>query len=360
MHAQRQTKAAPADRVPIADLRPDTRVVGCYLCTNKEIATTRDGREFLRLVLRDATGEVKALQFDPADDVLEELRAGHVVKIVGQYTASQQYGPQIKLQQLYLLGDGEYDPACLVPVSPVPLDDLERRLDELLDSVVDPGLRALVSRALDPEQEPGATFRRAPAAVYHHHAYLYGLLEHSLTVAEAAAAVADKNPRVDRDMVVAGGLLHDIGKTAAYSTDLFRPGLTDEGRLRGEIVIGVGLLERLIREETQLPTETATRLLHIVVSHHGLREKGSPAVPMTREAVVVHYCDDMTARLAAFDETERTTPEGERWTGYNKMLETMLFLGDEGAEEAPTDDPVAGTDDDSSEAGVAPAPSLFD
>ena len=90
MNAPRQTRATPGDRVPIAELLPDTRVVGSYLCTGKEVATTRDGREFLRLVLRDATGEIKAICFDPSEEALEDLRAGHVVKAVGQYTASQQ------------------------------------------------------------------------------------------------------------------------------------------------------------------------------------------------------------------------------------------------------------------------------
>jgi 3'-5' exoribonuclease len=154
------------------------------------------------------------------------------------------------------------------------------------------------------------------------------------------------------------------------------------GRLHGEIVTGQTIVATLIRDEVELPPETSTRLLHIIVSHHGEREKGSPAVPMTKEAVVVHFCDDMTARLAAFDQAQRATPAGERWTGYCKMLETSLFLG--GGVEAPCaeglppepqgrtadgDDTAADTEADSEGAGTASAgddarpaasPSLFD
>jgi len=346
------TAAAPTEKTLIADLVPDSRVVTYFVCSNKEVATTRDGREYLRLVLRDASGELKAVQFDPSEEALEDLAAGDVVKVVGQYSENQQYGPQLKVQQLYILEEGEYDPSALVAVSPVPLDELTARLDALVGSVRDPELRWLLARTLDPDEEPGATYRVAPAAVRNHHAYLYGLLEHSLYVAEVAAAVADRYPQLDRDLVIVGGLLHDIGKVVAYSVDPFRPGLTDKGRLHGEIVIGSAMILDLIRERPSFPEETATRLLHIVVSHHGEREKGSPAVPMTREAVVVHYCDDMTARIAAFDEAERATSAADSWTVFSRMLETPLYVG-----AAPSNErPASGPNGRESEAG----PELFD
>jgi 3'-5' exoribonuclease len=361
------TAATPVAKILIADLVPDSRVVTYFVCSNKEIAVTRDGREFLKLVLRDATGEVKAVQFDPTEEALDDLSAGDVVKVVGQYSDSQQYGPQLKVQQLYILGEGEYDPATLVAVSPVPLAELNARLDALAGSVGQPDLRWLLARALDPAQEPGATYRVAPAAVRNHHAYLYGLLEHSLIVAEVAAAVADRIPQLDRDLIVAGGLLHDLGKTVSYSIDPFRPGLTDKGRLHGEIVIGHAMILDLIRERPDFPEETATRLLHIVISHHGEREKGSPAVPMTREAVVVHYCDDMTARVAAFDEAERATPAGERWTTFSRMLDTPLYVGEAPLDGAEQTGKAPGDADDAAHGAAAPraeddppAPSLFD
>lgn len=329
--ADRTSRACPTDKVFVADLCGDCRIATYFVCETKEVATTRDGRAFLKLVLRDASGDVKALHFDPSDDMIEDLCAGDVVKVVGNYTVSPQYGPQIKIQQLATLEEGDYDAAALVAVSPVPREALERRLGELIAVVRRPWLRELLARALDPGAEPGATYRVAPAAVRHHHAYLHGLLEHSVVVAEVALSVARRTPTADRDMVVTGALLHDLGKTLAYSTDPFRPGLTDKGRLQGEIVLGQSMVADLLRELAGAPDEGITRLLHIIVSHHGEREKGSPAPPMTREAVIVHYCDDMTARLAAFDEAEAGTPASEKWTSFNRMMETMLFLGAAGA-----------------------------
>ena len=151
-----------------------------------------------------------------------------------------------------------------------------------------------------------------------HHAYRHGLLEHSVVVAEVAAAVADRLPTVDRDLVVAGALLHDLGKVVSYSSDPFAPGFTDAGRLHGEIVLGHDMVRGLVAEVDGFPEDLSTRLRHVIVAHHGEKEKGSPVVPMTREAVVVHYCDDMTARVAAVDDAERATAAGDRWSPYSR------------------------------------------
>ncbi len=210
--------------------------------------------------------------------------------------------------------------------------------------MTEPHLRALLERTFDPEREPGRGFAVGPAAIRNHHAYRHGLLEHSLVVSEVARGVADNLPSVDRDLVVVGALLHDIGKVAGYSSDPFAPGFTDAGRLQGEIVLGHDLVGALIAEIDGFPDDLSLRLRHIVVSHHGEREKGSPVVPMTREAVIVHYCDDMTARVAAVDDAERATAAGERWSSYSKMLETPLFLGERreaGGGATPMDDAVA-------------------
>ena len=170
-----------------------------------------------------------------------------------------------------------------------------------------------------------------PAAVRNHHAYRYGLLEHTLVVAEVAAGVAGQLPGVDRDLVVAGALLHDIGKTRAYSADPMAPGLTDDGRLEGEIVIGLEIVRDLVDEVGGVPAATMKSLRHIVAAHHGQIDKGSPVTPKTREAIIVHYCDDMTARLAAFDDVARAAGPADRWSGWSKMLDGMVFLG--GADE---------------------------
>jgi 3'-5' exoribonuclease len=324
--------AAPTPKIFITELPEGKETVTYFLCAEKETATDRNGKQFLRLKFRDSSGELKAIHFDPSDEALA-VAAGDVVKAGGTFSVHAQYGPQFQVRRLRRLEEGEYDRATLIPVSPVPLPELRDRLTRLVASVADRDLLGLLQRALDAEREPGATFALVPAAVTHHHAYMHGLLEHSVIVAEVAAQVAGSFPTVNRDLTVAGALLHDIGKTQAYSTDLLEPGLTDAGRLHGEIVLGHDIVRGLVAELPGFPEEIGSQLRHIIVAHHGEREKGSPVVPMTREAIIVHYCDDMCARVGAFDDTERAAAEGDRWSAFNRMLETKVYLPPRDAQE---------------------------
>ena len=315
------------DKIMLSDLPESRKVTTYFLCSEKEVATARTGGAFLRLKLRDASGEIKAIHFDPSPENLEQLEAGDVVKVEGMIQTSPQFGQQFKVERLRRMQADEYDAAALVAVSPVQLDELQERLRALVESVVSAPVRALLERAVDPSSEPGAAFAIAPAAVMNHHAYRHGLLEHSIIVAEVAGEVASHFAGGDRDLVVAGALLHDIGKTQAYSTDPFAPGFTDTGRLHGEIVIGHDMVAALIAEVPDFPAEPAAQLRHIIVAHHGQKEKGSPVIPMTREAIIVHFCDDMTARVGAFDEIERASDGRERWSAFNRMLDTRAYLG---------------------------------
>lgn len=331
MTDQASFPGAPSARSAIADLQSGQAVDGAYTCSEKTTATDRNGKAYLRLKLRDASGEVAAIHFDPSDEALG-VKGGDVVIVGGTYSVHPQYGSQVQIRRLRLAEPDEYDPADLVPVSPVGAAELGERLHALVDSVEEPHLRALLERACDGSREPGATFLIAPAAVRNHHAYRYGLLEHSLVVAEAATGVASRFANVDRDLVAAGALLHDIGKTQAYTSDGMAPQMTDSGRLHGEIVVGHDMVRDLIGDVPGFPDELALRLRHIIVAHHGMREKGSPVVPQIREAVIVHYCDDMTARIAAIDDAEKATPSGERWSSRIFMIDAPAYLGDRDAE----------------------------
>jgi len=318
--------AAAMPRTPIAELQNGQAVDTYFACSEKTTATDRNGKTYLRLKLRDATGEVSCIHFDPSEEALG-VSAGDVVVAGGTYSVHPQYGPQIQVRRLRLAEPDEYDAADLVPVSPIGTAELGERLHALIDSVDEPHLRALLERAFDGSQEPGATFVVAPAAVRNHHAYRHGLFEHSLIVAEAAAGVASQFDSVDRDLVVAGALLHDIGKTQAYTSDGMAPLMTDVGRLHGEIVIGHDMVRELIAEVPGFPAELSLRLRHIIVAHHGMREKGSPVVPQTREAIIVHYCDDMTARIGAVDDAEKATPAGESWSSRIFMIDAPAYFG---------------------------------
>ena len=323
-----------AARIPIAELESGQAVAGAYACSEKTTATDRNGKAYLRLKLRDASGEVAAIHFDPSDEALG-ISTGDVVVVGGTYSVHPQYGAQVQVRRLRPAEPDEYDAGDLVPVSPVGTAELAERLHALIDSVDEPHLRTLLERAFDGSREPGATLAVAPAAVRNHHAYRHGLLEHSLIVAETAAGVASRFDSVDRDIVVAGGLLHDIGKTQAYTSGGMAPQMTDVGRLHGEIVMGHDMVRDLIGEVPDFPAEVALRLRHVIVAHHGMREKGSPVVPQTREAVIVHYCDDMTARIAAIDDAQKSTPAGENWSGRIFMIDAPAYFGprDDSADE---------------------------
>ncbi len=157
-------------------------------------------------------------------------------------------------------------------------------------------------------------YRRAPAAKHYHQAYRHGLLEHCLGVAQAVSAIADL-PGIDRDVAVTGALLHDVGKVEAYSEDPRSIDFTDVGRLHGEIALGYYRIRRTIEDIEGFPEELAMAVGHIILSHHGSLEHGSPVVPCTREATLVHMIDNLGGRLGSFDRLEKELAAGEQWSG---------------------------------------------
>jgi 3'-5' exoribonuclease len=204
---------------------------------------------------------------------------------------------------------------------------MEAELRVLVDSIASAPLRALLDRVLGPGSPAWELYRIAPAAKRFHQAYAHGLLEHCLTVAQAVAAMADTFPGIDRDVAVAGALLHDIGKLEAYTTDPACIEMTDAGKLHGEIPLGYYRIRRAIEDLPGFPAPTARALLHIILSHHGSLEHGSPVVPCTREATLVHFCDNLGGRLGSFDRLEKELPTGADWSSFDRALGGGAFFG---------------------------------
>jgi 3'-5' exoribonuclease len=169
-------------------------------------------------------------------------------------------------------------------------------------------------------------YRDAPAAKLYHQAYRHGLLEHSLTVAQAVSALSPIFSGIDRDLAVTGALLHDIGKLDAYQLDGGSVSMADEGRLQGEIPLGYYRVRRAIETIDGFPAALAQAVLHIILSHHGSLEHGSPVVPCTREATLVHMVDNLGGRLGSFDRLEKQLPAGEQWSAYDKALGGGAFF----------------------------------
>jgi 3'-5' exoribonuclease len=210
---------------------------------------------------------------------------------------------------------------------PRSVEQMEADLRELISTVQNPELQRLLSLMFGPGSETWAAFREAPAAKHYHQAYRHGLLEHSLTVAQAVGAIAATFPGIDRDLAVTGALLHDIGKLEAY--EIAADGVIEmsaDGRLHGEIPLGYYRIRRAIEALDGFTPGLEQALLHVILSHHGSLRHGSPVVPCTREATLVHMIDNLGSKLGSFDRVERGLADGEEWSGYDKGIGAGAFF----------------------------------
>lgn len=205
---------------------------------------------------------------------------------------------------------------------PRSVEQMEADLRALVATVQCPHLAALLDRIVGPDAPLWPRFRDAPAAKRFHQAYRHGLLEHSLSVAQAVSGLSATFPGLDRDVAITGALLHDIGKLEAYTACEGEPGidLTDAGRLQGHIPLGYFLVRSEIERIPGFPADIAAALTHIVLSHHGTLEHGSPVVPCTREATLVHFLDNLGGRLGSFDRLEAELPDGACWSAFDRVL----------------------------------------
>jgi len=331
MEEQTRLDGLVSMRVPLRDLEDGQRVAGVYAVRERELRRKRNGEPWLRLAVCDASGSAEAVCWEDAEALYATATTGSAVFLTGVFEVSERWGPKIKLSALRAAAEGEYDPAELAPESEVSPELLERDLRALLSTIQEPQLLELLDRFFAPGSDAWARFSEAPAAKVYHQAYRHGLLEHTLSVAQAVSAAANFFPGIDRDVAVAGALLHDIGKTEAYNSDPLAIDLTDLGRLQGEIPLGYYLVRRQIEEIPGFDPELAQCVLHIILSHHGQLEHGSPVVPATREAVLVHMIDNLGGRLGSFDRLERQLPAGEVWSGFDRALSGSAFFGQRAA-----------------------------
>jgi len=324
--------AAPAPvRVPLRELEDGQRVEGVYAVRERELRRKRNGEPWLRLALGDATGSVEAVSWEDAEARYTLAAPGTPVFVAGVFEVSERWGAKIKLSELREAAPDEYESGDLAAESEAPLESLEGKLRQLLDTVQEPQLRELLERFFGEGSEIWARFRDAPAAKLYHQAYRHGLLEHTVSVAQAVSAAANFFPGIDREVAVAGALLHDIGKTEAYNEDPLAIDLTDAGRLQGEIALGYYTVRRQIEEIPGFDPSLAQAVLHVILSHHGSLEHGSPVLPATREAVLVHMIDNLGGRLGSFDRLERELPAGESWSAFDRALSGSAYFGDRAA-----------------------------
>ncbi|MGH2953570.1 MAG: 3'-5' exoribonuclease YhaM family protein [Solirubrobacterales bacterium] len=301
-------------------------VAGFYAVRGRQKLPRRNGGDYLRLTLGDRTGSVEAKAWDRVDECFECATPGSVVYVEGTYSVHPQWGAAIKLDSVRAAEPGEYEVESLVAMPEIPVQRLEADLRELIATIQTPHLRELLDRLFGERSRVWERFRCAPAAKYYHQAYRHGLLDHTISVAQAVSAAASAFPGIDRDIAVAGALLHDIGKTQAYNDDPLAIDLTDAGRLQGEIPLGYYLVRRTIETIDGFDPDLAQAVLHIVLSHHGTYENGSPVVPATREATLVHMIDHLGGKLGSFDRIERELADGESWSRFDRGLDSAAYF----------------------------------
>lgn len=324
-------------RLFIEQLRaPGQNVEGVFHVAHKDLRTTKKGALFISAKLRDRTGELPAVMWDATQALFAAIPQGGYALVKGRLG---EFGGalQVVIEAMRPARANEVRLEDFLAVGPGDPEEQFVQLKQVLDSVERPALRALLE-ALWADEGLMTGFKRAPAAEKLHHAYLGGLLEHTLSVVETAVAICRRYPKLDRDLLLLGALWHDLGKTRelAYAQAF---GYTDAGKLVGHLVQGVLMIEEKIAAVraagTDFPEELANVLRHMILAHHGELAFGSPKLPMTAEAFTLHHIDNLDAKLHAFfRDVAADADPARRWTGFNKMFGGSLYKGfDEPAEE---------------------------
>jgi 3'-5' exoribonuclease len=307
----------------LQDIKQGEKVSSSFLVAEKNMAFSLKGSPYLTVKLKDKTGELDGKVWDNALEFNQQFKKGDVIAIEGRANTYKN-SLQISIIGIKKCSWEEVEPTDYLPGAK---GDVRGMFDELLahtDTVRNRALKELLYAFLK-DEKTAELFKRAPAAKGFHHIYLGGLLEHSLSVVRLLIKMAEHYPFLNRDMLIAGGLLHDIGKIYEFSYDQLIE-YSDEGRLIGHIVMGVEMINKKIAAIPAFPAQLALELRHLILSHHGEFEYGSPKRPKTMEALAVHYMDDLDAKLNAFQSFAADSNSTDSdWTNYNRFFERYLY-----------------------------------
>ena len=310
---------------PIRQLTPDSAGLGFFVCTQKDVRPGRNG-EFLSLMLQDATGRIVARAFDDVDRLKTEFEAGEFVKVKARANV---YNDRLQLivenirrvhpEQDRKEGFREED--CVI-ASARPVDEMWAELQGRIASVANPFVKQLVEKIVAANE---AKLRIWPAAQTLHHAYRAGFLEHVLQMANVGETVA-KAYQANPDLVLAGAILHDIGKLQELDYEL-ATSYSREGRLLGHIMLGSAVVRDAALAIEGFPPVLLSEIQHLILSHHGCLEYGSPVVPMTVEAFILSFIDDLDAKINMVRQAIRDDTGDGEFTGYHSRLERVFWKG---------------------------------
>jgi 3'-5' exoribonuclease len=309
----------------VSDLKPDQAITSFFLVCEKEIRATRDGKSYLRLELGDRTGPIEARMWEGFERDAATFGNEDFVKV--QARVENYRGKlQLALDKIRRAEENEVDPADFFPHTSEDVEQLYSRFLAFIGMVGNPWLRQLLESVVqDAELVP--RLKRAPAAKAMHHAFLGGLLEHVVSLCGLCVAVAGHYPEVDLDLLLTGAALHDLGKIEELRYERSF-GYTDEGQLLGHILIEYEWISKKIDTIPEFPAHLKTLVQHMIVSHHGQYAFGSPKLPMFREALLLHYLDDLDSKMAAVRAALASDKGEGNWTGWNAALERRFVRTD--------------------------------
>ena len=308
------------------ELEDGQAVDSVFVVRDRTRREKRNGDDFLKLRLSDATGTVEGVIWDGVDGYMEATAPGNIVRVEGRFCVDGRYGGCITIRTVRKAAEHEYDARDLHDAPPHPLDAMVGDMRDLIATVQNPHLRALLDSFFGEGSPEWQRWREAPAAKHYHQAYRHGLLEHCLSVAQGVSALSATFPGIDRDVAVTGALLHDIGKIEAYQSQGASIDMSNAGKLQGEIPLGYYMVRRRIEDLPGFPPDVAQAVLHIILSHHGKLEHGSPVVPCTREATLVHMIDNLGGTLGSFDRIEKSLGAGECWSAYDRGISSSAYF----------------------------------
>lgn len=306
----------------VADLAAGGAVDEVFLLARRNMAHKKDGNPFLNVTLADRSGQVNGVVWDQVERIAAAAAEGdfvHVRAQVGEYRGSL----QLVVKDMARVPEDQVDAADFLATTTRDVNQMLDRLKEMTARMQTPWLRSLFDLFwADPDFV--AAYTRAPAAKHMHHAYIGGLLEHTLSMAILSETIAGHYGGVDRDLLLAGVILHDVGKTRELEYSR-RIDYTDEGRLLSHIIIGLSMLDEKLKQLPDFPEDQAQLLKHMIVSHHGAREFGSPEPPKTIEAVLLNDIDEMDSRVNSIREYVAKDESDGSWTSYHRLLERHFY-----------------------------------
>ena len=301
----------------VKELREGERVIEHYLCKKKENRESKAGKAFLSLKLQDKTGIIDAKVWDLSNDI-QPFDEGEMIKIDGSIIIFQN-DLQIKVAKLRRSREGEYVPEDYIPSTTKDISEMYSQIVEMIKGVKDPHIKTLLENIIIKDEIGAEAFKNHCAAVNMHHAFKGGLIEHTLSVAEICMSLGKRYKYVNLDILLAGALLHDFGKIFEISP-LPHSEYTDDGQMLGHIIMCVEIISAEVNKIEDFPHELASLIKHCILAHHGEFEFGSPKLPATPEAMLLHFADNIDAKLTTFSDIIEKDANQGLWSNYNKAL----------------------------------------